>query len=78
VFAGILTKISPCVIKSGKNKGQEMGFLGFTGVNGSSLECVVFSKEWDKVKGKKGGLEKGKVYMAGVRRDEAGLRLHSQ
>jgi DNA polymerase-3 subunit alpha len=72
VFAGILTKISPTVIKSGKNKGANMGFLGFTGTNGSSLECVVFSKEWERVNGKKGGLEKGKVYVAGVRRDERG------
>jgi hypothetical protein len=65
VFAGILTKVSPCVIKSGKNKGQEMGFLGFTGVNGSTLECVVLQQGVGQGQEQAGGLERNKVYIAG-------------
>jgi DNA polymerase-3 subunit alpha len=75
VFAGILTKLNEVVVKKGKNAGAKMGFLGFTGLNGSSLECTAFVNAYAALHAGPAPVEKGKVYIVGVKRDRDGIGI---
>jgi hypothetical protein len=61
-FLGMLTRCVVTTVKTGKSKGKEMAFMGFTGVGGN-LECVCFSDAWAVIMASGGLPQKGKVYM---------------
>ena len=71
VFAGILRDFRAITVKNGKNKGREMAYLTWTGINGD-VETVCFSDAWDQAHKKPGGVKRGKVYLVSVNLDRNG------
>ncbi len=70
-FAGILRDYRVIIVKNGKNKGHEMAYMTWTGIDGD-VETVCFTNAWEAAKNKQGGIERGKAYLVSAQPDRTG------
>ncbi len=64
----MLERHRPTVVKRGRNAGSEMAFFTFIGEDNTDFEAVCFTDPWANIS-RHCELERGKIYVARVRRD---------